>query len=87
MGIGAGQMSRVDAVHLACYKAGAERAKGSVMASDAFFPFADGIELAAASGIEAVIQPGGSIKDEEVIRRVDELGMSMVFTGIRFFRH
>ncbi len=87
MGIGAGQMSRVDAVHLACYKAGVERAKGSVMASDAFFPFADGIELAAESGIEAVIQPGGSIKDEEVIKRVDELGMAMVFTGVRFFRH
>ncbi len=87
MGIGAGQMSRVDAVHLACYKAGAESAKGSVMASDAFFPFADGIELAAESGIEAVIQPGGSIRDDEVIKRVDELGMAMVFTGIRFFRH
>ncbi len=87
MGIGAGQMSRVDAVHLACYKAGAERAKGSVMASDAFFPFADAIELAAESRIEAVIQPGGSIRDDEVVKRVDELGMAMVFTGIRFFRH
>lgn len=85
-GIGAGQMSRVDAVHLACYKAG-DRAKGSVMASDAFFPFADGIELAHENGVEAVIQPGGSIKDEEVIKRVDELGMAMVFTGVRFFRH
>lgn len=87
MGIGAGQMSRVDAVHLACYKAGPERAKGSVMASDAFFPFADGIELAAESGVEAVIQPGGSVRDEEVIKRVDELGMAMVFSGVRFFRH
>ncbi len=87
MGIGAGQMSRVDAVHLACYKAGPERAKGSVMASDAFFPFADGIELAAQNGITAVIQPGGSIRDEEVIKRVDELGLAMVFTGIRLFRH
>ncbi len=86
MGIGAGQMSRVDAVHLACYKAG-ERAKGSVMASDAFFPFADGIEMAHQAGIEAVIQPGGSIKDDEVIKRVDELGMVMIFTGVRFFRH
>ncbi|MCA9373770.1 bifunctional phosphoribosylaminoimidazolecarboxamide formyltransferase/IMP cyclohydrolase [Candidatus Peregrinibacteria bacterium] len=85
-GIGAGQMSRVDAVHLACYKAG-ERAKGSVMASDAFFPFADGIEMAHEHGVEAVIQPGGSIKDDEVIKRVDELGMAMVFTGVRFFRH
>ena len=87
MGIGAGQMSRVDAVHLACYKAGKDRATGSVMASDAFFPFPDGIELAHENGVEAVIQPGGSIRDEEVIKRVDELGMAMVFTGVRFFRH
>ncbi|MBU0667671.1 bifunctional phosphoribosylaminoimidazolecarboxamide formyltransferase/IMP cyclohydrolase, partial [Patescibacteria group bacterium] len=87
MGIGAGQMSRVDAVHLACYKAGPERSNGCVMASDAFFPFADGIELAAQNGVKAVIQPGGSIRDEEVIKRVDELGMVMVFTGTRFFRH
>jgi phosphoribosylaminoimidazolecarboxamide formyltransferase / IMP cyclohydrolase len=87
MGIGAGQMSRVDAVHLACYKAGPERSKGSVMASDAFFPFADGIELAAENGIEAVIQPGGSVRDDEVVKRVDELGLAMVITGIRFFRH
>ncbi|HLG25200.1 MAG TPA: bifunctional phosphoribosylaminoimidazolecarboxamide formyltransferase/IMP cyclohydrolase, partial [Candidatus Gracilibacteria bacterium] len=70
MGIGAGQMSRVDAVHLACYKAG-DRAKGSVMASDAFFPFADGIEMAAEHGIEAVISPGGSVRDEEIIKRAD----------------
>jgi phosphoribosylaminoimidazolecarboxamide formyltransferase/IMP cyclohydrolase len=87
MGIGAGQMSRVDAVHLAGYKAGAERAKGSVMASDAFFPFEDGIEMAHEYGVEAVIQPGGSVRDEAVIKRVDELGMAMVFTGYRFFRH
>ncbi len=86
MGIGAGQMSRVDAVHLACYKAG-ERAKGSVMASDAFFPFADGIEMAAQHGVVAVISPGGSIRDDEVIKRADELGLVMVFTGIRLFRH
>jgi phosphoribosylaminoimidazolecarboxamide formyltransferase/IMP cyclohydrolase len=86
MGIGAGQMSRVDAVHLACYKAGA-RAKDSVMASDAFFPFADGIEMAAENGIAAVIQPGGSIRDDEVIKRADELGLAMVVTGIRMFRH
>lgn len=87
MGIGAGQMSRVDAVHLACYKAGVERAAGSVMASDAFFPFEDGIEMAAENGIKAVISPGGSIRDEEVIKRADELGLAMVFTGVRFFRH
>lgn len=86
MGIGAGQMSRVDAVHLACYKAG-EKAKGSVMASDAFFPFADGIEMAAENGVVAVISPGGSIRDEEVVKRADELGLVMVFTGIRLFRH
>jgi phosphoribosylaminoimidazolecarboxamide formyltransferase/IMP cyclohydrolase len=87
MGIGAGQMSRVDAVHLACYKAGPERAKGSVMASDAFFPFPDGIELAAENGIEAVIHPGGSVRDAEVVKRADELGLVMVTTGVRFFRH
>ncbi|MFA5829007.1 MAG: bifunctional phosphoribosylaminoimidazolecarboxamide formyltransferase/IMP cyclohydrolase [Candidatus Gracilibacteria bacterium] len=87
MGIGAGQMSRVDAVHLACYKAGTERAKGSVMASDAFFPFADGVEMAAENGIEAIVHPGGSIRDEEVIKRADELGLVMVVTGVRFFRH
>jgi phosphoribosylaminoimidazolecarboxamide formyltransferase/IMP cyclohydrolase len=87
MGIGAGQMSRVDAVHLACYKAGPERSKGSVMASDAFFPFADGIELAVENGIEAVIHPGGSVRDEEIIKRADELGIAMVVTGVRFFRH
>lgn len=86
MGIGAGQMSRVDAVHLACYKAG-DRAKGSVMSSDAFFPFADGIEMAAEHGIEAIIQPGGSVKDAEIIKRADELGLVMVFTGVRLFRH
>jgi len=86
MGIGAGQMSRVDAVHLACYKAG-DRAKGSVMASDAFFPFADGIEMAAENGIEAVIAPGGSVNDEKVIKRADELGLALVFIGVRMFRH
>lgn len=86
MGIGAGQMSRVDAVHLACYKAG-ERAKGSVMASDAFFPFADGIEMAAEGGIEAIIAPSGSVKDDVVIKRADELGLVMVFIGVRMFRH
>lgn len=85
-GIGAGQMSRVDAVYLAAYKAG-ERAPGSVMASDAFFPFPDGIEMAHKYGIEAVIQPGGSINDQKVIDRVNELGMVMIFTGVRFFRH
>ena len=79
-------MSRVDAVHLAGYKAG-DRAKGSVMASDAFFPCPDGVEMAAELGVEAIIQPGGSIKDSDVIKRADELGLAMVFTGVRFFRH
>ncbi|MCC7197339.1 bifunctional phosphoribosylaminoimidazolecarboxamide formyltransferase/IMP cyclohydrolase [Candidatus Peregrinibacteria bacterium] len=86
MGIGAGQMSRVDAVHLACYKAG-DRAKGSVMASDAFFPFADGVEMAAENGIEAIIAPSGSVNDEKVIKRADELGLAMAFIGVRMFRH
>jgi phosphoribosylaminoimidazolecarboxamide formyltransferase/IMP cyclohydrolase len=85
-GIGAGQMSRVDAVNIASFKGG-KRNKGAVMASDAFFPFPDGVEQAHEAGIVAIIQPGGSIRDEEVIKRVDELGMSMVFTGIRSFKH
>ena len=86
VGVGAGQMSRVDSVILAGHKAG-ERAQGAVMASDAFFPFADGIEGAAAHGIAAVAQPGGSIRDEEVIAAVDRLGLVMAFTGTRHFRH
>lgn len=86
VGVGAGQMSRVDSVHLAARKAG-ERSRGSVMASDAFFPFADGVEAAAAAGISAIIQPGGSIRDEDVIKTADALGLAMVFTGVRHFRH
>ena len=85
-GVGAGQMSRVDAVRLAIVKAG-EKAQRSVMASDAFFPFPDGIEEAAAAGVTAVIQPGGSMRDEEVISAVDRLGLAMIFTGRRHFRH
>lgn len=85
-GIGAGQMSRVDSVTIAGIKGG-ENIKGSVMASDAFFPFADGIEQAHEIGIASIVQPGGSIRDEEVIARADELGMSMVFTGRRYFKH
>lgn len=85
-GIGAGQMSRVDAVNIASFKGG-KRNKGAVMASDAFFPFPDGVEQAHKAGIIAIIQPGGSIRDDQVIKRVDELGMSMVFTGIRSFKH
>ncbi len=86
VGVGAGQMSRVDAVHYAGMKAG-ERATGAVMSSDAFFPFADGIEAAAKFGITAVIQPGGSVRDDEVIAAADRLGLAMVFTGMRHFRH
>jgi len=85
-GIGAGQMSRVDAVKIAGFKAG-ERAPGSAMASDAFFPFRDGIDEAAKVGVTAVIQPGGSIRDKEVIEAVNEHGMAMVFTGLREFKH
>ncbi|MFH1133801.1 MAG: bifunctional phosphoribosylaminoimidazolecarboxamide formyltransferase/IMP cyclohydrolase [Nanoarchaeota archaeon] len=86
VGIGAGQMSRVVAVELASRKA-KETAKGAVMASDAFFPFRDGIDAAAKAGIAAVIQPGGSIRDKEVISACDEHGMAMAFTGIRLFKH
>lgn len=89
VGVGAGQMSRVNSARIAAIKAehaGLE-VKGSVMASDAFFPFRDGIDNAAKAGIAAVIQPGGSIRDEEVIAAADEAGMAMVFTGMRHFRH
>ncbi len=86
IGIGAGQMSRVDSVQLAVKKA-LRSLKGAVMASDAFFPFRDGIDEAANAGITAVIQPGGSIRDDEVIQSVDEHGMAMVLTGVRHFRH
>ncbi len=86
VGIGAGQMSRVDSVMLAGHKAG-QRAQGAVMASDAFFPFPDGIEAAAKYGITAVVQPGGSMRDEEVIAAADALGLAMAFTGTRHFRH
>lgn len=89
VGVGAGQMSRVNSARIAGIKAehaGLE-VKGSVMASDAFFPFRDGIDNAAAAGITAVIQPGGSMRDEEVIKAADEAGMAMVFTGMRHFRH
>jgi phosphoribosylaminoimidazolecarboxamide formyltransferase/IMP cyclohydrolase len=86
VGVGAGQMSRVDSVHMAGHKAG-ERSKGSVMASDAFFPFRDNIDEAAKAGVTAVVQPGGSIRDQESIQACDEHGMAMVLTGVRHFRH
>ena len=86
VGVGAGQMSRVDSVDIACRKA-AERAAGSVMASDAFFPFRDGIDRAAMAEVTAVIQPGGSVRDEEILEAVESHGMAMVLTGRRHFRH
>ena len=89
IGIGAGQMSRVDSARIAILKAqdaGLE-IQGSAMASDAFFPFRDSIDNAAKAGVTAIIQPGGSIRDEEVIAAANEHGMAMVFTGIRHFRH
>ncbi|ONG54973.1 bifunctional phosphoribosylaminoimidazolecarboxamide formyltransferase/IMP cyclohydrolase [Pseudoroseomonas deserti] len=96
VGVGAGQMSRVDSARIAAWKS-AEAAKaagleaplahGSVVASDAFFPFADGLQAAAAAGATAVIQPGGSMRDNEVIAAADEAGLAMVFTGMRHFRH
>jgi phosphoribosylaminoimidazolecarboxamide formyltransferase/IMP cyclohydrolase len=86
VGIGAGQMSRVDSVKLGAMKARSSL-KGAVMASDAFFPFRDGIDEAARSGVTAIVQPGGSIRDEEVIRGADEHGMAMILTGMRHFRH
>jgi phosphoribosylaminoimidazolecarboxamide formyltransferase/IMP cyclohydrolase len=89
IGVGAGQMSRINSARIAVVKAeqaGLEVA-GAVMASDAFFPFRDGIDQAAAAGIRAVIQPGGSMRDDEVIAAANEHGMAMVFTGMRHFRH
>ena len=86
VGVGAGQMSRVDSVKIAAMKAG-DRARGAVMASDAFFPFRDAIDEAAKAGVTAVIQPGGSKRDKEVIEAIDEHNMAMLFTGFRVFRH
>ncbi len=84
--VGAGQMSRVDSVKVGAMKAVLPLA-GTVVASDAFFPFADGVEEAAKHGITAVIQPGGSVRDADVIAAADRLGLAMVFTGVRHFRH
>ncbi|MGH8632692.1 MAG: bifunctional phosphoribosylaminoimidazolecarboxamide formyltransferase/IMP cyclohydrolase, partial [Burkholderiales bacterium] len=89
LGVGAGQMSRVDAARIAAIKA--ENAgltlQGSVVASDAFFPFRDGVDVVAQAGARAIIQPGGSLRDNEVIAAADEHGVAMVFTGYRHFRH
>jgi phosphoribosylaminoimidazolecarboxamide formyltransferase/IMP cyclohydrolase len=86
VGVGAGQMSRVDSVKLGAMKAVLPVA-GTVVASDAFFPFADGVEEAVKHGATAFIQPGGSVRDAEVVAAADRLGVAMVFTGVRHFRH
>jgi phosphoribosylaminoimidazolecarboxamide formyltransferase/IMP cyclohydrolase len=89
IGVGAGQMSRVYSTRIAAIKAADEglSVSGSVLASDAFFPFRDGIDAAAETGISAIIQPGGSMRDDEVIAAANEHGLAMVFTGMRHFRH
>src|SRR6187397_935507 len=89
LGVGAGQMSRVDSTRIAAIKAkNADLSlRGSVVASDAFFPFRDGLDVVAQAGARAVIQPGGSVRDKEVIAAADEHGIAMVFTGMRHFRH
>jgi phosphoribosylaminoimidazolecarboxamide formyltransferase/IMP cyclohydrolase len=89
LGIGAGQMSRVDASRLAVLKAQDQghALDGAVLASDAFFPFRDGVDAAAQAGVRAIIQPGGSVRDPEVIEAANESGMAMIFTGRRLFRH
>jgi phosphoribosylaminoimidazolecarboxamide formyltransferase/IMP cyclohydrolase len=87
VGIGAGQMSRVDAVRLAIEKCRLEDMSRTAMASDAFFPFPDGPELAIEAGVTAIVQPGGSVRDDEVIAAADNAGVTMVVTGERHFRH
>ena len=89
LGIGAGQMSRVDSTRIAAIKAETSNISlsNSVVASDAFFPFRDGIDVLASYGAKCVVQPGGSIKDNEVIKAANELGLIMIFTGIRHFKH
>ena len=86
VGVGAGQMSRLDSVRIAVAKAG-EKAQGAVLASDAFFPFRDGPDVAAAAGVTAIIQPGGSKRDDETVAACDEHGLAMILTGRRHFRH
>ena len=86
VGIGGGLPSRLDAAQLAVSKAGA-RAQGAAMASDAFFPFPDGVQVAADAGVSSIVQPGGSIRDQEVIEAANAAGVAMIFTGVRHFRH
>jgi phosphoribosylaminoimidazolecarboxamide formyltransferase/IMP cyclohydrolase len=89
LGIGAGQMSRVDSSFLAVHKAlrNGHHVAGTVLGSDAFFPFRDGVDQAAEAGVRAIVQPGGSVRDAEVIEAANEHGIAMVFTGQRLFRH
>jgi phosphoribosylaminoimidazolecarboxamide formyltransferase/IMP cyclohydrolase len=86
VGVGAGQMSRVDSTHMAVRKAG-DRVQGSVLASDALFPFRDNVDMAAVAGIVAIVQPGGSVKDQDSIDACNEHGLAMICTGVRHFRH
>ena len=86
LAIGAGQMSRVDSVRICERKAG-DKLAGSAVASDAFFPFRDGVDVLAGAGASSVVQPGGSVRDAEVIAAADEHGLAMLFTGMRHFRH
>ena len=86
VGVGAGQMSRVDSTQIAIRKAG-DRVRGAVLASDAFFPFRDNVDAAAEAGVVAFVQPGGSQRDAESIAACDERGLTMLFTGVRHFRH
>jgi phosphoribosylaminoimidazolecarboxamide formyltransferase/IMP cyclohydrolase len=87
VGIGMGQVNRVDSARLAVTRAGAERATDSVAASDAFFPFADGLQVLLDAGVRAVVQPGGSVRDEEVIAAANKAGVTMYFTDARHFYH
>ena len=87
VGIGMGQVNRVDAARLAVSRAGEERARDSVAASDAFFPFPDGLEVLLAAGVKAIVQPGGSVRDDEVIAAAEAAGASMYLTGTRHFFH
>jgi phosphoribosylaminoimidazolecarboxamide formyltransferase/IMP cyclohydrolase len=86
VGIGGGQQNRLDAARLACERAG-ERAIGGVAASDAFFPFRDGLDMLTDAGVAVVVEPGGSVRDEEVIAAANEHGIVLIFTGTRHFRH
>ena len=87
VGIGMGQVNRVDSCNLAVTRAGAERARGSVASSDAFFPFADGLQILLDAGVKAVVAPGGSIRDAEVIEAANKAGVTLYFTGTRHFAH